>query len=119
MKTSKIKEGGVGLNYPMLARSNYAGWAMKMKVFMQAHAVWDAIEPKDPKDVLEERTDKMALAVIYQGIPEDMLLSLAGKNTTKDAWDAIKTMCLGADRVKKAKIQTFKSEFEALKMKDT
>lgn len=119
METSKIKEGGVSLNYPMLARSNYTAWSLKMKVFMQAHGVWEAVEPKDPGTTVEEKIDKVALAAIYQGIPEDMLLSLAEKKTAKDAWEAIKIMCLGSDRVKKAKVQTLKAEFESLRMKDT
>lgn len=46
---------------------------------MQAHGVWDAIEPKDPKVASEDKIDKRALAVIYQGVPEDVLLSLAEK----------------------------------------
>lgn len=119
METSKIKERGVGLNYPMLAHDNYTVWAMKMKVFMQAHDVWNAVEPKDKNAKVEEKTDKVALAVIYQGIPEDILLSLADKTTAKKACDALKTMCLGADRVRKAKVQTLKSEFEGLRMKET
>lgn len=85
---------------------------------MQAHRVWEAIDPKSSKSTVEERTDKIALAAIYQGIPEDILLSISEKGTAKEAWDAIKTMCLGADRVKKAKIQTLKADFESLRMKD-
>lgn len=119
MESSKIKDGGVGLTYLMLTKSNYASWSLKMKVNMQAHGVWDAVDPKDPKAKVEQKTDKVALAVIYQGIPEDILLSLAEKNTAKEAWDAIKTLSLGADRVKLAKIQTLKAEFESLTMKET
>lgn len=115
---NKLKEGGVGLSYPMLSRSNYTAWALKMKVYMQAHGVWEAIEPKDQNTKVEEKKDKVALAVIYQGLPEDILLSLADKKTAKEAWVALKTMCLGAERVKKAKVQTLKGEFEALQMKD-
>lgn len=57
--------------------------------------------------------------MIYQGIPEDVLLSIASRKTAKEAWDAIKTLCQGAEKVKKARIQTLKSEFEALSMKDS
>lgn len=110
MEPTKVKEGGVGLSYPMLTRGNYTAWSLKMKVYMQAHGVWEAVEPKDAKAKVEERKDKIALAVIYQGIPEDMLLSLADKSTAKEAWDALKTMCLGAERVQKAKVQTLKAE---------
>lgn len=38
---------------------------IKLKVFMQAHGIWEAIEPKNPKETLEEKTDKLALASIY------------------------------------------------------
>lgn len=68
---------------------------------------------------MEERTDKLALAAIYQSIPEDILLSLAEKKSAKEAWDAIRTVCLGADKVKKARAQTLKGEFESLSMKET
>ncbi|XP_074360729.1 uncharacterized protein LOC141700972 [Apium graveolens] len=87
-----------------------------MKVFMQAHGVWEAIEPKDLKTTLDEKMDKRALAIIYQGIADDMLLTIAEKKTSKEAWGEIKTLCLSADKVKKAKAQTLKSEFESLKM---
>lgn len=120
METSKGKESSsFGLSYPMLTKSNYTAWAMKMKVFMQAHGVWEAIESKDPRAVIEDKVDKRAMAIIYQGIPEDLLLSIADKKTSKDAWDAIKTVHLGADKVKKAKAQTLRAEFESLTMKET
>ncbi|KAL8107457.1 hypothetical protein AgCh_024023 [Apium graveolens] len=115
---SKPKESTFGLSYPMLTKTNYAAWALKMKVFMQAHGVWEAIDPKDPKTTIEEKVDKRALAVIYQGIPEELLLSIAEKGTAKEAWDAIKTVSLGADKVKKARAQTLKGEFESLRMRD-
>ncbi|GJW91647.1 hypothetical protein Tco_0169200, partial [Tanacetum coccineum] len=55
---------------------------------------------------------------IYQGIPEDLLLSLVEKKTAKDAWETLKTMFIGEDRVKTAKVQTLKADFETLNMKD-
>lgn len=63
--------------------------------------------------MVEDITDKVALAAIYQGIPEDILLFVAEKKTAKKAWKAIKTMSFRADRVKTARIQTLKDEFEA------
>ncbi|XP_074348566.1 uncharacterized protein LOC141687257 [Apium graveolens] len=60
----------------------------------------------------------MALAMLYQGLPEDMVLLITAKGTAKEAWTALKTMCQGADRVKKVKVQTLRAEFESLVMKD-
>lgn len=119
VETSKAKNGSFGLNYPMLTKENYTAWAMKMMVFMQAHGVWEAVEPSDPKAAIDEKVDKVALAMIYQGIPEEMLLSLAAKKTSKEAWSALKVMCQGAERVKAARVQTMKAEFEALSMRDS
>lgn len=47
---------------------------------MQAYGVWEAIETKDLKAAVEEKVDKQALAIIYQGIHDDILLALAEKN---------------------------------------
>lgn len=46
------------------------------------------------------------------------MLTIAEKEIAKEAWEAIKTLCMGAERVKKAKVQTLKGEFESLVMKE-
>ncbi|XP_074351747.1 uncharacterized protein LOC141690888 [Apium graveolens] len=119
MDVLKSKEGSLGLNYPMLSKNNYTTWSLKMKVNMEAQGVWEAIESDGKKSQVEVRTDKMALAIIYQSIPEEILLSVAEKKSAQEAWEAIKTMCVGADRVKKAKVQTLRAELESLTMKET
>lgn len=73
------KEGRITLHYLMLSRANYVAWAIKMRVFMQAQGVWDAVEPRTPNTLVEVKKDKMALAAIYQGIPEDLLFVLGLK----------------------------------------
>ena len=50
-----IKGGSFGLSYPMLARSNYTDWALKMKVFMQAQGVWNVVEPSDTKAAVDRK----------------------------------------------------------------
>ncbi|KAF2301069.1 hypothetical protein GH714_019859 [Hevea brasiliensis] len=110
------KESSVSLKYPMLTKSNYAAWAIKMEVFMMAQGVWDAIESPDP---IDSRRDKMALVAIYQGIGEDTLLQLGAKKTAKEAWNMLKMMNQGADKVKEVRSQTLWREFEALRMGDS
>ncbi|CAM8930696.1 unnamed protein product [Rhodiola kirilowii] len=113
-----IWEGSVSLTYPMLSRDNYASWAIKVKVFMEAQGVWEAVEPPTGV-VVDQRRDKMAMAAIYQGVPEDVLLAIAEKQLAKEVWETLKTMHLGAERVKSAKVQTLRTEFEILRMKDS
>ncbi|XP_074352318.1 uncharacterized protein LOC141691479 [Apium graveolens] len=95
----KMKEStNIGLSYPILNKTNYAAWSQKMNVTMHAYGLWEAIGPKDPKGTVEDKTDKRALAIIYQGISEEMLLTLAEKKTSKETWEAVRTMSLGADK---------------------
>ena len=85
-----------------------------MCVNLQAQGIWDSIEHDD----IEERKDRMALTAIYQAVLEDILLMLAEKNSTKAVWETLQTMHVGVEHVKKAKVQTLRSEFEAIRMKD-
>lgn len=43
---------------------------------MLAHGVWEAIEPKNPKATVDDKVDKWALAIIYQGVPRTYCCSL-------------------------------------------
>ncbi|GJR90263.1 zinc finger, CCHC-type containing protein, partial [Tanacetum coccineum] len=71
------------------------------------------------REGVKERQDRMALAAIYQAIPEVVLLMLADKDTAKEAWETLYTMHMGAERVKEAKVQTLRSDFEVIRMKDS
>lgn len=97
MEEAKNKEGTVTLSYPMLTKSNYIVCLIKMTVFMQAHGIWEAVEPVDPKAKINDKKDKVALASIYHAIPEYILLSVAEKKMAKGALEAIKMMCQGAE----------------------
>lgn len=44
------------MSYPILTKSNYTGWLLKMKVDMQGHGIWEAIEPKNTKEMIEDKT---------------------------------------------------------------
>ena len=54
--------------------------------------------------------------MIYSAVPEDVLAQLDNKVTTKETWESLRTMNVSVERVKKAKIQTLKREFEMLTM---
>lgn len=70
MDVGKSKRGTMGLTFTMLTKTNYTTWAIKMKVSIQAHGVWEAVEPSDPNAMVEDITYKIAFAMIYQSIPE-------------------------------------------------
>ena len=64
----KESTGGSGVQYPTLSRTNYAEWALLMKVNLEAAGLWHAVEPEDG-DVIEYREDKLALAAILRSMP--------------------------------------------------
>jgi hypothetical protein len=102
------------VQYPMLSESNYAAWAIKMEAYMRAQGVWDAVGAE-----VSGRKNQMALATIYQAIPEGTLFLLSQKKTAKSAWEALRTMHIGDQRLRDAKLQTLRLEFEGLRMKET
>ena len=61
----------------------------------------------------------MGIALLFQSIPELLLLQVGELTTAKKVWDAIKARHVGAERVKEERLQTLMNEFERLKMKDT
>ncbi|XP_023763587.1 uncharacterized protein LOC111912075 [Lactuca sativa] len=91
--------GGVPLQYPMLSPTNYTTWAIKMEAIMDAQGVWESIEHRVGAAV-DEKKSKKARALIFQALPDDVILQVAQKKTTKEVWDSLKTRYLGADQEK-------------------
>ncbi|GKA19027.1 zinc finger, CCHC-type containing protein [Tanacetum coccineum] len=75
------------------------------------------IEPNE-KTQADNKKDKTAMAFLYQALPEDQLLQITKHKTAKAIWDALRTRHMGEDRVQQARLQTLKSEFEMLHMKE-
>lgn len=114
--TAAKKEGGASsLKCPMLNSSNYTVWSIRMKTLLNVNKVWGAVEKgEDDGD-----KDDLATALLFQSIPETIILQVGGLDTAKEIWDAIKTRNVGADRVKEARLQTLMAEFDRLRMKET
>jgi hypothetical protein len=109
-----VKEVGGSANYPILTKTNYSDWSLLMRVMLQARGLWEAVETGD----VDFQEDRMALEAILKAVPADLLPVLAVKETAKDAWDAIKTMRVGVDRVRKSKAQELRKQFDAIAFKE-
>ncbi|XP_076941220.1 uncharacterized protein LOC143610704 [Bidens hawaiensis] len=86
-----------------------------MRVIFNVHGVWSIIEPGTSVDV---KKNNLAIALLFQSVPEDQVMQIGNLQTAKEMWDALKTRHLGADRIREARLQTLMGEFESLKMKD-
>ena len=111
------KEGGLSLNFqcPILNSTNYTIWALRIRAIFNVHGIWEAVEPTAGTEV-DQKKNNTAVAMLYQALPENMILQIANLTSAKDIWDALKVRHIGVDRVKEARLQTLESGFESLKM---
>ncbi|KAM0879713.1 hypothetical protein ACQ4PT_034052 [Festuca glaucescens] len=97
---------------------------MRTKDIMRAEGVCvcgggGGVEPAGRSGTVDGQTEGMALAAIYQGIPDDTVLSLIGTATARHAWEALERMYLGDARGKEAEVRTLKTELEMLDMEES
>ncbi|XP_066378831.1 uncharacterized protein [Miscanthus floridulus] len=97
-----------------MMKTNYHEWSLCMKLKMQARHLWDAVEYDD----VEFDDDRNALDAICSAVLAEMVPALATKPTAKEAWEAIKTLHIGDDRVWKATAQNLQVEYEAIILRD-
>lgn len=113
---TKLKETGPSsIKCPMLTAANYTVWSMRMKIALKVNKLWETIE-HGSKD---EDKNNMAIALLFQSIPEALILQVGELDSSKAVWDAIKARHVGADRVGEARLQTLMTEFDIIKMKET
>lgn len=111
----KPKDGTSSIKFPILSATNYTVWAMRMKILLKVHKVWEIIET----EVIDDEKNNLAMALLFQSIPEVLILQVGELDTAKKVWEAIKTRHVGAERVKEARLQTLMAEFDRLRMKET
>ncbi|GJT38694.1 ribonuclease H-like domain, reverse transcriptase, RNA-dependent DNA polymerase [Tanacetum coccineum] len=88
-----------------------------MQIILEANGLWEMIEPNE-KTQADNKKDKTAMAFLYQALPEEQLLQITKYKTAKTIWDALKTRHIGEERIQQARLQTLKSDFEMLHMKE-
>jgi hypothetical protein len=101
-------------NWPLLTKTNYTEWALIMKIKLQARNLWEAIQLGDA--TLQE--DRMALDTITSAVPQEMLASLAVKDITAEALEAVRSLRIGSEAVRNARAQRLRTEFESIRFKE-
>lgn len=109
----ELNQAAGNLVWPMLTRTNYQEWASHVQCNLEGMYLWDAVESDKP----DRRRDRLALGAMLRGVPQEMHSMLLNKRSVKEAWEALKTMRLGAERVKEVNAQKLLAEFEAISFK--
>ncbi|KAK1419766.1 hypothetical protein QVD17_29081 [Tagetes erecta] len=107
-----------GLTVPKLVGTNYNTWTTLMEAVLDANDLWDVVNPDhelvdDPTNV---KKNKIARAMIYQSLPENIMAQVAKTKSAREIWEALRVRFLGAERVQQARLQTLKRDFVKLKM---
>ncbi|GKD66774.1 zinc finger, CCHC-type containing protein, partial [Tanacetum coccineum] len=118
-RTLTVREQGsnASLQCPKLTETNYTSWSILVETVLRAYGLWESIDPVTGATV-DEKKNYTRKPIIFQTLPEDILLQVAMHKDAKDVWESIRVSYLGADRVQKARLQTLRSELEMLKMKE-
>ncbi|GKD44936.1 zinc finger, CCHC-type containing protein [Tanacetum coccineum] len=102
---------------PKLKNTNYTVWAIQIKVILEAHGLWEAIEPKENTQV-DDKKDKATTAFLYQALTEDVILQVASCKTANELWESLRKRHVGEEKVQQARLQSLMIGFNTLQMKD-
>lgn len=84
--TTKKEGGSSSIKCPMLTTTNYTVWAIRMKMLLRVHKVWEVIETEST----EGDKNDMVTTLLFQSISETMILQVGELDTAKKVWDAIR-----------------------------
>ncbi|WVZ88093.1 hypothetical protein U9M48_034646 [Paspalum notatum var. saurae] len=109
-----IKDSSASVQYPVLTKTNYPEWVVMMRINLQAQGLWRAIDPGNAS----YGDDCLALAAIARSVPTEMTTMVGSKETAKAAWDTIKTVRMGIERVRESNAQKLQCDFNNITFKD-
>jgi hypothetical protein len=123
-----IHEGTSTNKAPLFNGTNFAFWKVRMRTYIMALGadVWDVVETGYVKPVvLANKDDKLefsfnakAMNAILSGLAEAEFVKVMHLETAKDMWDKLISSYEGNEKVKDAKLQTYRVQFEQLQMKE-
>ncbi|GKA08956.1 hypothetical protein Tco_0688287 [Tanacetum coccineum] len=87
---------------PTLKLTNYTVWAIQTKVILEAHGLWEMIEPKENTQA-NEKKDKATIAFLYQVLTEEVISQVVGCETAKELWESLKKRHVGEEKVQQAR----------------
>ena len=84
----------------------------------QSGYIYPKYPPTDHEGIKQFGYNAKVVNAILVGLARTVFAKVMHCKTTKDTWNKLKTIYEGDIKVKRAKLQTFKTQFESLKMKE-
>jgi hypothetical protein len=123
-----IHEGTLACKPPLVDGTNFSFWNIRMRTYLMALGadVWDVVETGYTKPVvLASKDDKLdfsfnakGMNAMLNGLVEAKFVKVMHLETTKAMWDKLISSYEGNEKVKDAKLQTYRLKFEQLKMNE-
>jgi hypothetical protein len=121
-------EGTSASKPPLFDGTNFSPWKVRMRTYLMALGVdvWDVVETGYIKlVVLASKDDKLEFSfnakgmnVILNGLAKAEFVKVMHLQTPEEMWDKLISSYEGNEKVKDAKLQTFRLKFEQLKMNE-
>ena len=113
----------------MFDGSNYAFWSIRMRAFIEAQGIeiWQSIEngykvprtvPTDAGELVQYNNNSKARNHLLSAIDESVFNKVMNCPSAKEVWDKLQTTYEGDHKVKEAKLQTYRGQFEQLRMNE-
>ena len=117
---------------PEFDGSDYGYWSIKIQTLLTGKDLWDIVEDgyvepadwsslsADDKKAMKECRSKNSLALshLQAALDRSIFPRIGGCKTAKEAWAVLKAGFQGSDQVKEVKLQTLRTEFENVRMKE-
>jgi hypothetical protein len=114
---------------PRFDGKKYVFWSIWMKTYIQAQGfeIWKsivdgyteiAVPPTNDRAVKLDQNNSKATNALLNGLSETIFTKVAHCKSTKEIWDKLRNIYEGDSKVKATKLQTYRGQFEQLKMKE-
>eukprot|EP00253_Pinus_taeda_P009946 PITA_09946 len=121
---------------PQFNGKNYDYWEITMRALFASQDLWEIVEDgfDEPAEETEfnrltqakknllksnRKKDSKARVLLYQAVDQSVFPRMAGAKTSKEAWKTLKTAYQGMEKVRTAKLQLLRRDFENLNMKES
>jgi len=114
---------------PQFDGHKYAFWSIRMKTYIQTQGfqVWQsivdgyiapAVPPTNDKAVKIGENNSKSINALLNGVNDMVFTKVAHCKSAKEIWDKLRNIYEGDSKVKTTKLQTYRGQFEQLKMKE-
>ena len=99
-------------------RSHIMSIGLDVLMYVETWSIYSKSPPTYLEGIKQFGNNVKVVNAILVGLARTVFAKVMHCKTTKDIWDKLQTIYEGDTKVKRAKLYTFKTQFESLKIKE-